>query len=178
MANKLSVSVNHAAQSPIAPTAGTGNLSGGNLSSTGSTAQNIPKFNYNTTQTRAKESASDKIFNIVIYGIPECEQGTPRYNRISSDLTSVTATIQNLCPEITEDSIKDCTRLGKYKTNNNRPVLVKLVRSHDVSSILAKRHQIPARSSYSIKPLKTAEERANEFMLLKERRALIDSGVE
>ena len=59
-------------------------------------------------------------------GIPECEQETTLHNRISSDLTSVIAT---LCPRITDNSVKDCTRLGKYKTNNNRPILVKLVRS-------------------------------------------------
>ena len=76
------------------------------------------------------------------------------------------------------NSIKDCTRLGKYKNNNSRPILVKLVRSHDASSILVNHHKIPADSSYSIKPLMTAEKRANESTLLRERRALIDSCVE
>ena len=97
---------------------------------------------------------------------------------MSSDLTSAITTIQNLCSEITEDAIKDCTRLSKYKPSSNRPILVKLVRSHDASSILANRYKIPARSSYTIKPLMTAEERANELKLLRERRTLIDSGIE
>ena len=146
----------------------------------GSTTQNAfasgPKSI--TALARSTESASDKKFSVVVYGIPECQQGTPRLDRISSDLTSVTSTMQNLCPEITGNSIKDCTRLGKYKANSSRPILVKLVRSHDASSILANRHKIPARSSYAIKPLMTLEERANESTLLRERRALIESGIE
>jgi len=88
----------------------------------------------------------------------------PCLDRISSDLSSVTATIQNLCPKITGNSIKDCTRLGN-KANSNQ-LLVTLVRSHDTSFILANRHKVPARSSYAIKPLMTLEERANESALL------------
>ena len=42
---------------------------------------------------------------------------------------------QPLCPELTEQSIRDCSRLGKYTSDRIRPLLIQLFRSCDASSI-------------------------------------------
>ena len=125
----------------------------------------------------------DRKFNIVVYGLQECPNGSPRHVRISKDMDSVCGAIQSLCPNLSDQSICDCSRLGKYSETRSRPVLVKLARSCDVSLILLSRHKLSGQSSSQsqkiyIKPFMSASEKLTESALLKERRALINSGVD
>ena len=115
-----------------------------------------------------------------MYGINESPKGTRIHSRVSNDVKQVSTTIQSICPDVSEQSICDCIRLGKYSSERTRPVLVKLSRACDVHSILSSRHKLAHSESnnVSIKPFMTKSERETESTLLKERRALITSGVD
>ena len=136
----------------------------------------------NATNLRgaSKSTARDRKFNIVMYGIGECENGTRRHARITSDVKSVTTTIQSICPEITEQSVCDCIRLGKYNSESSRarPILVQLTRSCDVVNILSNRNKLPSSSYISIKPHMSKFERTTELTLLRQRRSLVEQGTD
>lgn len=67
-------------------------------------------------QVRSRPTQNlDRKYNLVIYGIPECPQGTQRHIRIASDLENVTTTLAKLDESFNEHSIRDCHRLGTYK---------------------------------------------------------------
>ena len=121
-------------------------------------------------------SMTDRKFNIVVYGLEECQQGTPRHERMTRDMDSVTSIAKSACPTLTDQSICDCTRLGKYSPDRHRPLLVKFTRSCEAATILANRTKIQAPGIF-IKPHLTQQERANENILLKEHRSLINSGI-
>ena len=78
---------------------------------------------------------------------------------------------------IDENSLIDCHRPGKfYEQNmNTRPILAKLVKPIDVLCILSKHDRL--RGNISIRADLIKQERENEKLLLKERWALIKSGV-
>ena len=132
----------------------------------------------NRSKNSKRQANPERKFNIVIYGLKESPKGTPKYNRICNDVKSVSETINSLCPELTEQSVCDCVRLGKYSIERSRPVLVKLARSCDASNILANRHKLSKFPNVSIKPHMSVSERVTESTLLKERRVLINSGVD
>ena len=77
-------------------------------------------------------SESTRKFNIVIIG--ECRQGErwPDISKVESTLTDIDGSLKS-------SSIMDCDRLGKFRTNQERPrpLLVKFVRIQDVSKVLA-----------------------------------------
>ena len=79
---------------------------------------------------------------------------------------------------IQKHSIKDCFRLGKFNraSRRPRPILVKFVRTADVSRILSKKASLSHR--FSIKPDLSPEERLWEAALLKERWNLIQGGMD
>ena len=85
----------------------------------------------------------DRKFNIVVYGLQECPNGSPRHVRISKDMDSVYGAIQSLCPNLSDQSICDCSRLGKYSVTRSRP---ELARSCDVSLILSSRDKLSCKS--------------------------------
>ena len=120
----------------------------------------------------------DRKFNVVLYGIPECSVGSTRAQRSAHDLELVTTAICNTDSSIPSSSIRDCHRLGKFSKGNSRhrPILVMLNRSAEVNSILSKKKHLP--TSIYIKPDMNPDLRKLEKILLKERRALINSGVE
>ena len=60
-------------------------------------------------------------FNVIIYGLPECKKGTPKYKRTISESNSASLAIQSICPEISQQSVRDCSRLGKYSQDHQRP---------------------------------------------------------
>ena len=122
----------------------------------------------NRSKNSKRQANPERKFNIVIYGLKESPKGTPKYNRICNDVKSVSETINFLCPELTEQSVCDCVRLGKYSIERSRPVLVKLARSCD-------RHKLSKFPNVSIKPHMSVSERVTESTLLKERRVLINS---
>ena len=121
-----------------------------------------------------------KKFNIVMYGLNEPPKGSPRHECLSSDTNSACTIIKSICPEMNDHTICDCSRIGKYSEDRTRPLIVRFARSCDVATILSSRHKI-SRSEHPhvfLKPYMTITERKTESTLLKERRVLIDSGVE
>ena len=49
----------------------------------------------------------DRKFNVVIYGIDECEKGAPRHERMNQDLHKVTTIITKAKTNINPLSIRD-----------------------------------------------------------------------
>ena len=159
------------------PTEFTGNSSGA------SPQTNPPSLETGRQATKGKQVysvsrssvVSDRKYNLVIYGIPECDKGTLRVRRLKTDTINVSTVITNLDSSIHPQCVRDCFRLGKYNDNGSpRPILAKINRSADVSSILSKRGSL--NKPISIKPDLSLEDRRLEAILLKERWSLIQSG--
>ena len=122
---------------------------------------------------------NDRKFNVVIYGINECDKRTNRSERQSQDLHNVTKIVTEGDNTINPLSIRDLLRLGKYReqANKPRPILLRLTRTIDVSILLSKAAKsLP--KGIRIKPDMTREERHIESLLLKERWSLIQSGLD
>ena len=94
------------------------------------------------------------------------------------DLKESLAILSTLNNEISSYSVRDCFRLGKFKKQSTRPrpIMVKLNRVIDVTTILANRNLTP--KGISIKPDLNQEDRQCESLLLGERWRLIQSGVD
>ena len=121
----------------------------------------------------------DRKSNLVVFGVAEHPTGTPRHTRTLEDLSAISGILSKLSNSISEQSIKDCFRLGKFKEGRSRPILVKMLRICDVSSVLALRRNLSSVApNISIKPDLSQEARRIERILLKERRELINSGVD
>ena len=127
---------------------------------------------------QATTLTSERKFNIVVYGINECPKGTRMHKRLSDDINSVSEIVHSICPDLSNQSICDCTRLGKYSEERSRPIVARLFRVQDVHAILANRQKLSnsPNNKVSIKPFMSKSDRLTESTLLKERRALIDSG--
>ena len=123
---------------------------------------------------------AERKFNVIIYGLPESQKGTAKYERTISDSNSASLAIQSICPEISQQSVRDCSRLGKYSQDHHRPrpVLVRLTRTCEVASILSNRRKLVSTPDISIKPHMSFKEKQIESILLRERRTLIDNGVD
>ena len=113
----------------------------------------------------------------MIYDIDECLQGTSHQVRLDSDQKQVISVLSSLMPDISKLSVRDCTRMGKYSPSHvrPRPLLVKLLRTTEVSVILSNRSKL-TKSKVYIKPYMTPSKRNSESILLKERKSLISSG--
>ena len=120
---------------------------------------------------------SEKKFNIVVYGIEESPPETKKESRTQHDLQHLITSLSAIDSSMKPHAVKDLYRLGKFKpgTKKPRPLLVKFLRSADTANILRNKAQLS--SPVYIKPDLTHEERIQESMLLKERRSLIDKGV-
>ncbi len=130
------------------------------------------------SQPTLPSNPDDRKYNIVVYGIQECAKGSSRHIRLSEDSGAVASLIQKIDDSIPAQSIRDCVRLGKYNEKKHRPILVKLTRTCEVSSILAGRKNLRASPGFSIKPDMSKAERLIESTLLKKRWELIQSGTE
>ncbi len=122
--------------------------------------------------------SSDRKFNLIVRGLAESKKGTPRHERTRQDLAAVCDILTSLESDVSAASIRDCFRLGKYEPGRDRPALVKFIRSTDVSSVLSDTKKLATLAGVSVKPDKSLEERKVESLLLKERRSLIDKGVD
>ena len=120
----------------------------------------------------------DRKFNLVIFGIKESPKGTKRHVRSADDIKAASSILSSVNPEISEFSIRDCYRLGKYSEDRHRPVLATMNRVNDVSSVLANRRQLSSLPNISIKPDMSPQDRKVESILLKQRRDLISSGTD
>ena len=130
----------------------------------------------NKASSSNRTSNIDKKFTLVVYGVKESPEGTPRQKRIANDYENCSQIFHKVSPQVSESSIADCVRLGKFSASKNRPVLVKFARSYDVNVILSNRSKVSALEGISIKPHMSIAERRTESILLKERRALINAG--
>ena len=119
-----------------------------------------------------------KFFNVVMYGIKESPPKTSKAERQVQDLENITNAFENVDLQIEASSIRDCFRLGKYKSNASRPrpILIKFLRSTEATMALSKMSLFKA--PVHIKPDLTQEERDIESFLLKERWSLIQTGFE
>ena len=89
----------------------------------------------------------------------------------------VLAILSGMNASLGEHSFRDCMRLGKYSPDRSRALLVRFNRTCDVGIILSMRELLKD-SHINIKPFMTQLERQTESILLKERRSLIDSGID
>jgi len=115
-----------------------------------------------------------------MYGIKESppNTNTNRSARLSQDLHNISHVFSQTDLPLERQFIKDCRRLGKFNsdTTNLRLILVSFLRSAGASMALSKISEFK-RPNF-IKPDLSPEERANESVLLKQRWALIQKGVE
>ena len=118
-----------------------------------------------------------KIFRLVVHSINECPQGTACHTRFVQDNKSAGAVLSSI-ESITDQSIRDCFRLGKYSPDCNRPLLVHLNRSCHVVVILSKRRKLASSPTIRIKPALSLNERMAEKLLLMEHRRLIGAGID
>jgi len=90
-------------------------------------------------------------YNAVVYGIPECDTGTTKLERVKQDFCRVfdicSATVPFSNPN---NSICDTVRLGKYFVDlaPPRPVLVKFNSTVYVSNLLNNKKQCPKGITY------------------------------
>ena len=147
-----------------------------------SQAKAVPTVNQKSNLSRdtfgsTQAPLSDKKMNVVVYGLAENPSNTSRQDRLRKDVDSILSALKDLDSPIDANSIKDCYRLGKYSPQacKPRPVLVKFLRYTDASNVLGNKSKLSP--LVFVKPDLTAEERAMESLLLKERRALIEKGV-
>ena len=118
-------------------------------------------------------------FNVVVRGISEQPQGTSRSVRFRSDHNKVSDILSNIERESSHCSqMCDCFQLGKYSPDcrSARPILVTLSSTVDVSNILSNCHSLP--SYISIHPDQSPQQRKVCGIFLKERRRLLDDGVD
>lgn len=140
-------------------------------------SENLPTPTSNPIRS-TNDRDQDRKFNIVVFGIPENPKGTHWTTRALRDLNSAASTLSNIENTISSHSIRDCYRLGKFSESSKRPrpLLIKLSRSHDVTTILSKRSSLKG-SDIVIKPDMSPTEKTTNAILLKQRWSLINSSV-
>ena len=123
-------------------------------------------------------TASERKFNIIVFGVPECPKGTSRLERVSQDEAAITQSIQLQVPSFRSLSIRDCLRIGKYSESSDRPrpILVTLNKVADVNLILSKQFSLSTPNGFRVRADLSPTQRHTERLLLKERRLLIDQG--
>ena len=115
-----------------------------------------------------QRSRADRKFNLVAYGINEHPKGTRRYLHSANDTTAVILILKPIHSLLTEFSVCDCFRLGKYSEHCRRPLLVTQSRSSNVVSILASSCQLSQHPHISITPDLTPGVGKVESVLLKQ----------
>lgn len=131
-----------------------------------------------TSASAGKDHDDARKMNLVVFGLPESKAGTRRQERIREDFEKAGGVLSHINPAISDVSIRDCRRLGKFKDGVARPTLLQLHRSVDVSIILSGRKKLSTRPDIIVKPDLSPSERKVEQLLLKERRFLIESGIQ
>lgn len=121
--------------------------------------------------------SEDRKYNVVLFGVEECEKGVSRFSRQCADLEKVSSVLTSLDDPIPSTSIKDQFRLGKYSEQSSRPrpILVKFVRSSDAFRVLSKSRSL--KKPFHVKPDLSPSQRVRDSVLLKERWSLITNGV-
>ena len=124
------------------------------------------------------KAKSDKLFNVVMYGIKESKPNSSQATRLKHDMEAMQNVLTNIDPALSKSSIRDFHRLGKYNTSNPqpRPILIKFLHTFDATSVLSKRSSVPR--PILIKPVMTREERAIEAVYLRTRWQLAQNGTD
>lgn len=119
--------------------------------------------------------SSDRRFNLIVSGIREQSAGTPRATRLREDSVEISSILSPLLSSFSDHSVRDCYRLGKYKPNSTRPLLVTMSRTSDV---LSNKLSLANRPHLRISPDLPPHLRKSRSILLKVRYDLISSGIE
>ena len=150
-----------------------------------STDKNIiteTKSNSNRHQFTSNASPSyfttDRKYNVIVYGIDENPPNTKRHVRLKNDIEAFHNALAKASIQIEPNAIKDCYRLGQYKSRPDypRPLLIKFLRSTDATYLLTITTQLE--HPIYIKPDLAPLEKSNESLLLKERKSLIQKGTD
>jgi hypothetical protein len=130
----------------------------------------------------SSSTKSDRRFNLLFFGIPELPVGTRYHERVQCDHDSIVSVFDSSGIDLPSNSIRDCLRVGKFNRDHQRPrpLLVKFNSSRDVSVLLKQKHHLVSAegNSITVKPDLSKADRHLESILLKERRRLINEGVE
>ena len=122
---------------------------------------------------------SERKFNLMLYGVPECNEGTRLHERAENDLKNVLVVLGKILPSVSSDSIRDCIRIGKYSPQSTRPLLVRFVRARDVRIILQHVSPDVLPSGITIKRhMSSAEMETTSILLRKRWKLYTQSGVE
>ena len=122
---------------------------------------------------------SERKFNLMFYGVPECREGTHFHERAENDLKNVLGVLEKILPSVSSDSIRDCVRIGEYSPQGTRPLLVRFVRARDVRLILKDLTPDVLPSGITIKCHMSSAEMQTTSILLRERWKLhTQSGVD
>ncbi|XP_019859975.1 PREDICTED: SET domain-containing protein 3-like [Amphimedon queenslandica] len=114
--------------------------------------------------------------NLVITGLPECPQGTTRVDRFLKDQETVASILSTVSPSVNSQSVKDLFRLGRYRPDQSRPILVKFFRSWDATVVLRNKSKLADSPNISIRPDLSPSQKTARSLLLRERRTLMTSG--
>ena len=141
-------------------------------------AQNVFSPHLPRPKYKPRLDQHERKFNLVIFGLDECPDGTPRRDRAALDEEAIVQSLQQKIPSFNALSIRDCRRLGKYERPNTsshrpRPILVTMNRVSDVSLVLSTR--FPSSNIY-VRPDLSPEARRVQSIVRKERRSLIQQG--
>jgi len=113
----------------------------------------LPNPATKTTKTQLASSVAessikfdDKKFNLIVFGINESPPNTPRLQRLKSDLDQLITVFKSINAPTGANSVKDFYCLGKYNPAQScpRPILVKFLRTIDVTTILSNRGSLKA----------------------------------
>ena len=123
-------------------------------------------------------SLHERKYNIILYERDECPKGSSRSARLEGDLNKALTVLSKFDQSIGSHAIKDIYRLGRFSSTikKPRPLLVKLIQVADAIRILSMRGSVNV-APIIVKPDMSPQERKNEYILLKERWSLIQSGV-
>lgn len=130
------------------------------------------------SRSDSHSQGADRKFNVIIYGIAECPSGTQKATRQSRDLEVVLDALLLANCGVTEQSIRDNFRLGKFAKDRPRPrpILMKFTRSADALCVLSKAKDL--RPTTPVRADLSPAQRHREGILLKVRWSLISSGIE
>ena len=121
--------------------------------------------------------SEERKFNVVLFGVSECQTGSSRTQRQSEDLEKVASVLSLSEATVSTSSIRDHFRLGKFCEHSSkpRPILVKFVRAADASRVLSMSRLL--KKPVFVKPDLSPSQRVRDSILLKERWSLITDGM-
>ena len=93
---------------------------------------------------------SDCKFNLIVSFIDKSSPGTTHRDRLAHDNNKLSTLLSFLLPNFFDQSVCDCSHLGRYLRDCTRPLLVVLNRSCDVSTVLSNKSRLADRPHLKI----------------------------